>query len=74
MKNKILLTEFEASEITGFKVTTLRKRRWQGLPPQFLKVGSKVYYTEQDLQEYLDSCVRTKTKGDKVDKDDNEHA
>ena len=58
---KTLLTEQEASAVTGFKVATLRKRRWQGLPPRFLKVGSKVFYDLNDLEDYLHSCVRTST-------------
>ena len=60
-QSKTLLTEEQASYMTGFKVATLRKRRWQGLPPRFLKVGSKVFYDEGILQEYLHSCVRHST-------------
>lgn len=64
---KVLLNEHQASEVVGFKVATLRKRRWQGLPPRFLKVGSKVFYDQNDIQNYLDSCVRESTSqvGDK---------
>lgn len=58
---KILLNEQQASEATGFKVATLRKRRWQGLPPRFLKVGSKVFYDANEIQQYLNSCVREST-------------
>lgn len=58
---KILLNEHQASEACGFKVATLRKRRWQGLPPRFLKVGSKVYYDSDVIQQYLGSCVREST-------------
>ncbi len=61
MANKILLTEHTASEITGFKVATLRKRRWQGLPPKFLKVGSKVFYKKDALEAFLESCEQTST-------------
>jgi hypothetical protein len=53
MSNKILLNETQASTVTGFAVKTLRKRRWQGLAPRFLKVGSKVYYDQNDLNAYL---------------------
>ena len=59
--SKILLNEQAASEVIGFAVKTLRKRRWQGLPPRFLKVGSKVFYSKEDLQEFLDNCVRSST-------------
>ena len=39
MNNRTLLNEHDASKVIGFKVATLRKRRWSGDPPQFLKVG-----------------------------------
>ena len=58
---KVLLTEEQASQAVGFKVATLRKRRWQGLAPRFLKIGSKVYYDQNDLNSYLESCVRNST-------------
>lgn len=58
---KTLLTEQDASLVTGFKVPTLRKRRWQGLPPRFLKVGSKVFYDQQDLQDFLHTCIQHST-------------
>lgn len=58
---KGLLTENGASEFTGFKVGTLRKRRWQGLPPKFLKVGSKIFYDTEILMEFLKSCEQNST-------------
>lgn len=61
MENKMLLNEHHASQVTGFKVSTLRKRRWQGLAPRFMKVGSKVFYDPNDIQDYLKSCVREST-------------
>lgn len=60
-QSKILLTESQASEVMGFKVATLRKRRWQGVPPRFLKVGRKVFYDSHDIQDYLTSCIREST-------------
>ena len=58
---KVLLTEHQASEALRLKVATLRKRRWQGLAPRFHKVGSKVFYDQNDLQDYLTSCIRQST-------------
>jgi hypothetical protein len=58
---KVLLTEYQASDAIGLKVATLRKRRWQGLAPRFLKVGSKVFYDQNDIQDYLNSCIRQST-------------
>lgn len=57
-----ILNEHEAAAYLGWKVATLRKKRWQGFPPRFLKLGARsVRYRESDLQEFLDSCVRTST-------------
>lgn len=64
-KLKILINEQKASESIGLKVKTLRKRRWQGLPPRFLKVGSKVFYDQNDLQSYLESCICESTSDHK---------
>lgn len=58
---KILLTEHQASKLMGFKVSTLRKRRCKGKAPRFLKIGSNVRYDANDIQQYLDSCVREST-------------
>lgn len=62
MLPKILLNEHGASEMVGFAVSTLRKRRWQGLPPRYLKVGSKVFYDREELQSFLEDCVRSSTR------------
>jgi len=61
MTQRTLLNEHQASQATGFKVATLRKRRWQGLAPRFMKVGSKVFYDPDDIQEFLKSCIREST-------------
>lgn len=61
MSHTKLLNETQASEVTGFAVKTLRKRRWQGKAPRFLKVGSKVFYDPEELQNFLESCVRNST-------------
>lgn len=61
MTHKKLLNEIQASEITGFAVRTLRKRRWEGKAPRFLKVGSKVFYDPNELENFLKSCVRNST-------------
>lgn len=61
MTNRKLLNETQASEVTGFAVKTLRKRRWEGKAPRFLKIGSKVFYDPDELQNFLKSCVRNST-------------
>jgi predicted DNA-binding transcriptional regulator AlpA len=53
MNHHRLLKETEAAEYIGLAKKTLQKRRWAGLPPTFLKVGSSVRYTVSDLDEFL---------------------
>lgn len=61
MTHRKLLNEMQTSEVTGFAVKTLRKRRWEGKAPRFLKIGSKVFYDPDELQNFLKSCVRNST-------------
>jgi len=58
---RILLTEEQVSKATLLKPSTLKKRRQFGLPPRFLKIGSKVVYDQQDVEDFLDSCIREST-------------
>lgn len=53
----VTLNEHEASAVVGLAVKTLQRRRWEGLPPVFLKVGRAVRYRLSDLQDYLDACT-----------------
>lgn len=62
LKQRILLTSKQAAEIVGFSHRTLSKRRYLGLPPAYLKVGHKVFYDRQKLDDFLESCIRTRTK------------
>jgi hypothetical protein len=55
MISKVLLTERQTSETTGFTVRTLRKRRHKELPPHYTKVGRKIFYDKNDIECYLDS-------------------
>lgn len=61
IKKRIILTEQQASEMIKFMPATLRKRRWQGLPPQYLKIGSRVYYDYDILEKFLKSCICNST-------------
>lgn len=58
---RVLLNDKEAAKAVGLKTTTLKGRRQLGLPPRFLKVGSKVYYDKKDIDAFLDSCIREST-------------
>lgn len=56
-----LLHEAEVAKILSVKVSTLRRWRWSGRGPRFIKVGSAVRYDPQDLKNYLAERVRTST-------------
>jgi predicted DNA-binding transcriptional regulator AlpA len=45
----ILIGELEAAEILALSVTTLRKWRWDGSGPRFVKLGKAVRYSKDDL-------------------------
>ncbi len=56
-----LLNEHEAAEALGFKVATLRRWRWAGKPPRFLKIGSAVRYEPAELADLIQAARRTST-------------
>ena len=59
-KNR-LLNEHDAAEALGLKVTTLRRWRWAGKPPRFLKIGAAVRYDPADLAALIAGARRTST-------------
>ncbi len=56
-----LLREQEVAEILNVEVATLRRWRWAGQGPQFIKVEAAVRYDPQDLENYIANRVRTST-------------
>ena len=56
-----LLHETEVGKILSVKVSTLRRWRWMGQGPRFIKIGAAVRYDPQELKEYLANQVRTST-------------
>ncbi len=56
-----LLHETETAKILSVKVSTLRRWRWKGDGPRFIKVGAAVRYDPQDLKNYLAERERTST-------------
>ena len=59
---KRVLRATEAAKYTGLTQSTLAKRRLYGLPPSFLKLGSRaIGYAVEDLDEWLESCRRQST-------------
>jgi predicted DNA-binding transcriptional regulator AlpA len=56
-----VVTETEAARILGLSVKTLRRWRWAGKGPRFLKIGAAVRYDLADLEAYIASCKRSST-------------
>ncbi len=57
----LYINENEAATITGLEVASLRKRRWQGVPPLFFKFGRAVRYEYFHLHEWMAGCACTST-------------
>ena len=49
-----LLTEHEAASMLGWSRKTLQQRRWRGVPPIYVKIGSSVRYLERDILAFIE--------------------
>ncbi len=56
-----VITEHEAARLLGLSVKTLRRWRWAGKPPRFLKIGSAVRYDPTELSIFIEAARRTST-------------
>jgi len=56
-----LLKEREAAELLAIRPTTLRRWRWAGKGPQFLKIGGAVRYERTTLNAFIDAAKRRST-------------
>jgi predicted site-specific integrase-resolvase len=56
-----LLKEIDAAERLSIEVSTLRRWRWSGKGPRFLKIGGAVRYHPNDLVEFLSAACRNST-------------
>ena len=56
-----LVNETEAARILSLSVKTLRRWRWAGKPPRFLKIGSAVRYEPAELAAFIETGRRTST-------------
>lgn len=52
-----LAKEKDVAEYTGMSSPTLRRRRAEGLPPQYIKIGSAVRYPKAQLIAWVESLV-----------------
>ena len=48
-----LMNEHEVSRLLCLKVATLRRWRWAGTGPKFIKLGASVRYDPRDLEQYI---------------------
>lgn len=55
------LSEKEAADYLGLTVHTMRRWRWSGDGPRFLKMGSRCLYPVAELEAYQASCLRRST-------------
>lgn len=58
---KRLRDEHETAPLLGVSVKTLRRWRWLGKGPRFLKIGAAVRYADDDIIAYLDAAERRST-------------
>ena len=59
LSSEPLLNEFQVAEMLGFSVATLRRRRWAGKPPAFVKIGSAVRYKPAVIATLIQQGQRT---------------
>ncbi len=56
-----LLNETQAAEMLTVKVATLRRWRWAGKEPKFLKLGGAVRYDAAVLVAFIEASRRSNT-------------
>lgn len=56
-----LLNEYAAADMLGLSVKTLRRWRWAGRGPRFIKIGAAVRYDLTDLRAYIEAGRRNST-------------
>ncbi len=61
-----MLKEREAAELLAMEVTTLRRWRWAGKGPRFLKIGGAVRYDLADLETFIVASRRHSTSTDRT--------
>ncbi len=59
--NDELLTEREVARMLGWSPRTLQRRRWQGDPPAYVKIGSSVRYWRSTVDRLITAGERGST-------------
>ncbi len=61
--DKSLMNEKQAALEYPYSVHWFRRARWAGMGPKFIKMGAKVLYRIEDLEEYFNKfSARQSTK------------
>ena len=60
-KSSELLREHDVAKILNLEVTTLRRWRWAGCGPRFLKLGASVRYHSDDIDAFIEAGRRSST-------------
>ena len=62
MQTTTLLNTTQAAHYLGLSKAFLERDRWAGARVPFIKIGSRaVRYRLQDLERYIESCIRKST-------------
>lgn len=56
-----LINPHKLAEMLCLSEATLRKWRWEGKGPRFVKIGRKVAYRPSDITEYVQGQIRKST-------------
>jgi predicted DNA-binding transcriptional regulator AlpA len=56
-EENVLIPAAQAPKYIGLKKQTLARRRHEGVPPRFIRLGRRVYYRASDLREWIQSQV-----------------
>ncbi len=59
--HEALMNEHEVAARLGLKVATLRRWRWAGRSPPYIKIGSAVRYHPPDIAAFIDAGRRAST-------------
>ena len=56
--SKVFLNNEQLARRWHLSPRTLERWRWEGIGPHYLKIGGRVVYGLNDVEEYEQACVR----------------
>ena len=56
-----LLTPEQTAALLQIRPATLARWRWAGCGPRFVKIGGRVRYAENDIENFIQDSIRTST-------------